>query len=78
VERNAPAALAADPEQKLDRAAAADYIGVSARTLESWAVRGGGPRFIKAGSRCIYRRRDLDAWLTARERVSTSDRGQAA
>jgi hypothetical protein len=71
-------ALAADPEQKLDRKAAAAYIGVSDRTLENWAVRGGGPRFIKASRRVIYRRRDLDAWLNARERLSTSDRGAVA
>jgi hypothetical protein len=71
-------ATAADPEQKLDRKAAAVYIGVSDRTLENWAVRGGGPRFIKASRRVIYRRRDLDAWLNVRERLSTSDRGEAA
>jgi predicted site-specific integrase-resolvase len=68
----------ADPEEKFDRKAAARYIGVADRTLENWAVRGGGPVLIKAGSRCIYRRRDLDAWLRARERTSTSDRGPTA
>lgn len=75
----------ADPDQKFDRKAAARYLGVSDRTLENWAVRGGGPMFIKASNRpgsrrgrCVYRRRDLDAWLTAREYTSTSDRGNAA
>jgi excisionase family DNA binding protein len=66
----------ADPDEKFDRKAAARYIGVSGRTLEKWAVRGGGPIFIKAGSRVIFRRRDLDAWLTERERRSTSDQGR--
>ena len=69
---------AADPEQKFCRDEAAGYLGVSRRTLEGWAVRGGGPRMLKLGSRVVYRRRDLDAWLATRERASTSDRGAAA
>lgn len=71
----------ADPEEKFDQTAAAEYLfgqSGSARTLENWQVRGGGPRFIKAGRRVVYRRRDLDAWLAERERASTSDRGEAA
>jgi excisionase family DNA binding protein len=71
-------AAPADPDQKFARPEAARYLGISARTLEGWAVRGGGPRMLKLGSRVVYRRRDLDAWLAARERASTSDRGQAA
>lgn len=68
----------ADPDQKFSRPEAARYLGISARTLEGWAVRGGGPRMLKLGSRVLYRRRDLDEWLAGRERASTSDRGQAA
>lgn len=60
------------------RPEAARYLGISTRALEGWAVRGGGPRMLKLGSRVVYRRRDLDAWLATRERASTSDRGQAA
>jgi Helix-turn-helix domain len=52
---------AADPDQKFSRPEAARYLEISARTLEGWAVRGGGPRMLKLGSRVIYRRRDLDA-----------------
>lgn len=73
-----PANAPADLEQKLSRPEAARYLGISARTLEGWAVRGGGPRMLKLGSRVVYRRRDLDSWLAARERASTSDRGEAA
>ncbi len=78
-----PVALAtpADPEQKLDQKAAARYLfgdGGSERTLEGWRLRGGGPRYLKIGRRVVYRCRDLDAWLAARERTSTSDRGEAA
>jgi excisionase family DNA binding protein len=73
-----PGPGAADPDQKFARPEAAKYLGISARTLEGWAVRGGGPRMLKLGSRVVYRRRDLDAWLATRERASTSDRGPAA
>jgi excisionase family DNA binding protein len=69
---------AADFDQKFSRPEAARYLGISVRTLEGWAVRGGGPRMLKLGSRVVYRRRDLDAWLAGRERTSTSDRGEAA
>ena len=69
---------AVDPEQKYDQSGAATYLGANPRTLEGWRVRGGGPRFIKVGRRVVYRRRDLDEWLAARERASTSDRGEAA
>jgi len=68
-----------DPEQKYETPAAADYLGgIAPRTLEAWRVFGRGPRFIKIGSRVVYRRRDLDAWLATRERNSTRDRGEAA
>lgn len=73
-----PSRGAGDPEQKFSRPEAARYLGISVRTLEGWAVRGGGPRMLKLGSRVVYRRRDLDAWLATRERASTSDRGEAA
>lgn len=73
-----PVRAAADPDQKFSRPEAASYLGISVRTLEGWAVRGGGPRMLKLGSRVVYRRRDLDAWLGARERASTSDCGEAA
>jgi hypothetical protein len=75
---SAVALAMADPERKVARKVAADRLGVSDRTLENWAVRGGGPRFIKAGRRVVYRIRDLDDWAAARERLSTSDRGEAA
>jgi predicted DNA-binding transcriptional regulator AlpA len=64
-----------DPDQKFSRPEAAQYLGIGTRTLEGWAVRGGGPRMLKLGSRVVYRRRDLDDWLANRERANTSDRG---
>jgi len=74
----APLSGPTDPDQKFSRPEAAHYLGISTRTLEGWAVRGGGPRMLKLGSRVVYRRRDLDAWLADRERANTSDRGNVA
>ena len=35
-------------------------------TLAKLAVKGGGPRFCKAGARtCVYSRADLDAWVAS-------------
>ena len=42
----------------LDSAAAADRIGVSARTLEKWRSAGEGPPFLKLGRRVTYRPAD--------------------
>lgn len=54
---------------------AAQYLGLSRRTLEGFRCRGGGPAFVKAGRRCLYRLEDLDAWALANRRTSTSDPG---
>lgn len=54
---------------------AATYIGSSASTLEKLRLTGGGPPFAKIGRRVVYRIEDLDAWLAANRRRSTSDTG---
>lgn len=51
---------------------AAAYSGTSVSTLTKLRVFGGGPAYIKAGKTVIYDRADLDAWLNARKRTSTS------
>jgi excisionase family DNA binding protein len=68
-----PAAVrAADP--LLDRAKAADYLGVSRGTLEVWASTGRwNLPFIKVGARAKYRLSDLDAWLRRRSRCGHTD-----
>lgn len=60
----------------LDTRAAADFLGVSARTLEGFRVRGGGPRFVKIGGAVRYRVASLEEFLRQQERTSTSDPGQ--
>ena len=55
---------------------AATYLGLSPKTLETLRTRGGGPPFLKLGRRVVYRKTDLDTWLAARVRRSTSDPGE--
>ncbi len=47
---------------------AAEYVGLSARTLQRYRVEGGGPVFTRLGARRVaYQQSDLDAWLNARK-----------
>jgi hypothetical protein len=55
--------------------AAADYIESTPSTMEKWRVFGTGPPFCKSGRNVVYDREDLDAWLNARRRTSTSAPG---
>lgn len=54
---------------------AAAYCGSSASTFEKLRLFGGGPRYVKLGRRVVYDQADLDAWLDANRRASTSDTG---
>ena len=53
---------------------AAEYCGSSASTFEKLRLTGGGPIYAKLGRRVVYRVEDLDAWLAANRRRSTSDK----
>ena len=58
--------------------AAAEYMGLSASTLNKLRVFGGGPVFLKLGRRVTYDVNDLDSWLASKRRTSTSDDGTRA
>lgn len=48
---------------------AARHLSITRRTLSEWRRTGGGPRYIRLGSRLgrvRYRRDDLDAWMADR------------
>ncbi len=55
---------------------AADWLGLSTRTLDRYRVSGAGPAFHRFGSRVRYLLADLEAWAAARRRTSTSDDGR--
>lgn len=47
--------------------------GIAVPTYRSWRTRGGGPPFVKAGGRILYRIEAVLEWLRKRERSSTSE-----
>jgi predicted DNA-binding transcriptional regulator AlpA len=51
---------------------ASKYSGPSPSKLEKLRVSGGGPKYIKIGRRVYYDPDDLDEWLAAQKRLSTS------
>lgn len=61
---------------------AAEYVGLSPRTLEKYRVTGESPVYIRHGGPqsglVLYRPADLDVWIESRVRKSTSDPGPDA
>ena len=47
-------------------------IGLGVSTLNKWRVTGFGPKFVKLGKRVLYRDEDIEAFITAGVRTSTS------
>ncbi len=66
------------PSPLLRVAEAARHVGLSVSTLNKMRVFGGGPIFLKLGSRVAYAPADLDEWLETKRRLSTSDTGPAS
>jgi hypothetical protein len=59
--------------QLLNELATAALLGVSPRSLRKWRCVGKGPRFRKLGRRVLYDLRDLEAFIDAGARQSTSE-----
>ena len=55
----------------------AEYLGLSARTLERLRLTGGGPPFRKFGRRVLYQWSEVLEWADGKRRTSTSDTGEA-
>ncbi len=64
------------PGGRVNTKGAADYIGCSESLLNTFRVKGKGPRFLRLGSRVMYRLCDLDAWIDSRA-VETADSRRA-
>jgi hypothetical protein len=62
-----------DDQVMLDVRAAARLIGLSVATLAKMRCLGGGPPFVKAGRRVLYRRGDLLQWLRERRVRNTTE-----
>lgn len=50
----------------------AETLNIKPATLKKWRVYGQGPAFLKIGHKVAYDQADVDAWLDARRRASTS------
>jgi predicted DNA-binding transcriptional regulator AlpA len=53
---------------------AARFLGLSTSTLAKLRLYGGGPIYCKLGRRVVYREAELEKWLAAKRRASTSSR----
>jgi hypothetical protein len=62
-----------DPEVMLDPPAAQSFTRLAVATLAKMRCLGGGPPFVKAGRKILYRRGDLIAWLQARRVSNTTE-----
>ena len=62
-----------DPDPKLRPAEASRVTRLAVQTLARLRCEGRGPRFIRAGSRIVYRLSDLEGWLAGRTAASTAE-----
>lgn len=53
------------PDGRVDRRAAAAFLGIKPKTLTSWAARGYGPEIVRVGGRAFYRLAALEAFVRA-------------
>ena len=65
--------LAGLPPRFLRTPEAADFLGLSSRTLEKHRTYGTGPAYRKLGGRVVYALDDLKAWADLGAVTSTSD-----
>jgi len=70
---NRETAMSASDKHRFRASEAAAYLRLATSTLAKMRMRGDGPQYAKAGPRIvIYHQDQLDAWLAARTRQSTS------
>ncbi|MGI8546699.1 MAG: helix-turn-helix transcriptional regulator [Gemmatimonadaceae bacterium] len=67
----------ANERRLLNTEQASVRLGLRPQTLNRWRVEGCGPVWMKLGGRCMYDVADLNAYLDAQRRRSTSDKGGA-
>ncbi len=62
------------PDGRLDAANAAEYLGLSQKTLAMMRCQGTGPKYIKRG-RIFYFKEDLDTWINQSGKRSSTAQG---
>jgi predicted DNA-binding transcriptional regulator AlpA len=63
-------------EHLLNEYQAAAFLNLAVPTLRRWRWAGRGPRFVKIGAAVRYEPAELEAYIAAGRRRSTSDNGQ--
>lgn len=66
-----PVAITMFPDGRLDTKNASLYLGLKEKTLAMMRGSGTGPKFIKRG-RIFYFKEDLDAWINAQGRLTST------
>src|ERR1700751_4219458 len=64
---------AVDLQAALNENQAAEFLGLSVRTLQTWRVRGGGPVYCKIGRSVRYQRAELSAFRQSHLVGSTAE-----
>jgi predicted DNA-binding transcriptional regulator AlpA len=67
--------ISADVDAALNENQAAEFLGLSTRTLQAWRVRGCGPRYVKIGRSVRHQRRELVAFQQSHTVSSTTEAG---
>jgi excisionase family DNA binding protein len=65
--------IATDPDAAVSENQAAEFLGVSVRTLQAWRVRGGGLPYVKIGRAVRYQRRALIEFQQRNTVTSTTE-----
>ena len=65
--------ITTDLDAALNENQAAEFLGLSVRTLQAWRVRSGGPRYVKIGRAVRYQRGQLVAFQQAHTFSSTTE-----
>ena len=61
-----------NPDQLMTETEVADLICITARALQNWRLRGGGPEYVKIGRSVRYQRSDVMSFIDERKRRNTS------
>jgi hypothetical protein len=61
-----------DPELHIGEKKAAEFLGISPRTLQGYRLNGGGPEYLKLKKAVRYKIRDLIEWTNANKKENTS------
>ncbi len=54
-------------ERLLTRDEVAAWLKIPAKTLDEWAYRGVGPRYMRLGRHARYRLADIKSWMESQE-----------